>query len=1477
MAIILLFVFVVLLDAFSITIEVNPRDISIENTLLGAKVRVHGGISPAPGEPWLERKPLLVLLPPNTKAGEVKFDVVSAETVYVGQIARVNAFLIDGSSTPIEDNYSSYTIFPEKAVELVHSGSIRGYSVASIIFAPVQYLEQSGELVINKAVNVTFSLNTFDVERPERETPLSAKFRGIIATNFNYGVNAKQYSSPEIVSPCKMKNIRNIPPMPGDDPVDMLIITSEALRPTVEELCKADDMGITTAVLSLESAYSNFSGSDNAEAVRKLIQEAYRWWNPWILWIVGDYSHVPVRHLRLKNILGQAADVSTDLYFATVEDNLNADYDRYFGDSPSDDLFPDMIYARLEVNSAQEIQDFVTKLDRWIWDTPPDIFRKALMLGASVNPAGDDNMGAIVKNWILDTLDLWAELDVYKLYSNPSVTGGDAPLNFATFFQSLREGCGWINHFDHGNQAQLSMCMYCDGDILTLHDISNLQNDFFPVFYSFSCDVNRLDLDNIARRWVTNPNGGGVAMLAHSEKAWSSQQYIDLYLWEILSSRSRIFLGEVLFQWIMRLSAVPYEMALVGLCGSPITPVWCGQVQQLPVFIPDTISISDTLLPVHFDGIISESPIFIGISANGRVVVNDYFVPASENNIPIKLKSPAPLKVFIFGGDFLPVEKTVYVRTPQPFIVALDADWDFALGNDNGIAEQGELVRWKLLLANLGSHSSPESVGISIPDIDVHEKLLVEISPGDSIYLYGDIMPLPDTILNLQRIWLYVNFADGRIDSLPLGIGGPGIRILWYDWRQLADRIIFTSAIRCDGGALVHAKATIKGDSIFSDTTVIEGVFHHNRVDTISLNVYCSHFMVPVNCTLVVMSPFNRFEFPLSLFHIPPLESMWTEPGETYINVFCFPLDSMNTSGYLLYYSADPDSQFLPLTPEPVANGYFSHRGLDGDMLFYYKFRYVDKGGGLSDFSDVFAGWTTLPVLGGFPADLPVGVRASANPAVFDADGDGLNEIFVADQENHLSAFRSDGSDFVDPTPYTDPILWDTIGSGGFWASVAVGDVDLDGENEICVISRSYRATLWLIDAYGNPEPNFPIPLETAVLTTPALYDLDHDGKMEIIIWGESRKLVIVKSDGAPYVGGNYVVENLATVLPGGYGSSAPAVGDFDCNGFPEIAVGAGMDNENRGHLIVWNYDGTRRADFAFEGNIGSYISAGNIDDDTTTLELVFLVDGVGIYAIRHDGTVLDGFPYPVSYEGFMLPVTPVDLDGDGKCEIVFQSSSNICIVNPNGAALPGTPVQITNGSAGCAVGDIDGDGNVEILSPQTERIVAYELDGTIVARAFPLSAGIGTFTTPYIADVDGNGFWDIVAPTYDSKLYVWQTSSPVSEHSAPWSMERGNLARTGVNYYYRSNNVTQSNKISSPFLKIHPNPFNDVCIIEYLVDSAPVKLDIYDITGMLVYRRNEISRGGKILWTGKSHSGVYIVRISWTNGSISKKMFILK
>lgn len=232
------------------------------------------------------------------------------------------------------------------------------------------------------------------------------------------------------------------------------------------------------------------------------------------------------------------------------------------------------------------------------------------------------------------------------------------------------------------------------------------------------------------------------------------------------------------------------------------------------------------------------------------------------------------------------------------------------------------------------------------------------------------------------------------------------------------------------------------------------------------------------------------------------------------------------------------------------------------------------------------------------------------------------------------------------------------------------------------------------------------------------------------------------------------------------YGINATSA-DIDGDGYDEIIAAQGPDPKNTATLRVFRKNGTFVGEYtAFESKYGMTISSGDIDGDWKDE----LIVGMGpdpnnpavIKILKYNG---NGFTEMMSQTMYFdskygINAAIGDIDGDGIPEIITAPGPG-----PNNAAtfsiwkydgLKLTEINTFtafNGTYGVnlATGDLDGDGNAEIITgtgpdPRNPAVVkAYKADGTLISEIWPYDSNYGYGVTVASVDIDGDSIDEIV------------------------------------------------------------------------------------------------------------------------------------
>jgi hypothetical protein len=353
-------------------------------------------------------------------------------------------------------------------------------------------------------------------------------------------------------------------------------------------------------------------------------------------------------------------------------------------------------------------------------------------------------------------------------------------------------------------------------------------------------------------------------------------------------------------------------------------------------------------------------------------------------------------------------------------------------------------------------------------------------------------------------------------------------------------------------------------------------------------------------------------------------------------------------------------------------------------------------------------------------------------------------EIGIGYLENKISLYDGDGTKLSG---------WPKSSSNYIGSAPASADIDADGIDELITEEED-----WYLHCYksnGTVCPGWPVRASGGQeMHTPAIADIDKDGKLEIVsVSGSITSGVLV-----------YAINHDGTVLPGfpinatdgqyGFPHTYPVIGDVDADGTLEIIV------------------------------LGKTLQSGSIS----------------IKAITSAGAIKANTIFPAQIYYGTAPAL-ADLNSDGKVDVIVQEETGLHAFTFNNGVfqeLPGWPVSFGSnywaGDSSPVVGDISGDGVVDILvtlqragSGTDGEVRAYSAQGNLLPQ-FPIFLPLGSGAVPAISDIDNDGKNDIVITSdywsgqneYREKVWAFDVNQSNQSGGIEWGQFGKDEKHTG-------------------------------------------------------------------------------------------------
>ncbi|HKI82732.1 MAG TPA: C25 family cysteine peptidase, partial [Candidatus Krumholzibacteria bacterium] len=371
------------------------------------------------------------------------------------------------------------------------------------------------------------------------------------------------------------------------------------------------------------------------------------------------------------------------------------------------------------------------------------------------------------------------------------------------------------------------------------------------------------------------------------------------------------------------------------------------------------------------------------------------------------------------------------------------------------------------------------------------------------------------------------------------------------------------------------------------------------------------------------------------------------------------------------------------------AGSVFLDEGLPDRTSFEYRVRAVDRAGLAGPASQIVTAVTPPPEVGCFP--LPIDQETSGASAVGDVDGDGVLDLAVGSGHIYLiDGLCREKVDGDDNAQTFGPL---SAVDGGFQPSgMSLGNLDQSGTDMQIVGENWTSHEIYVYNADGSLQSGWPQPLYSKAWTTAVLGDLDQDGTLEIVTNDISGYTYAFHMDGSEVADGDLDSGTKGPIAPRrdgeSYGRTTPALYDVDGDGKLEILFGSKFLNGAPEYFYALKADGSGNA-MGWPKNLGpgaSFLASPAVGDldNSGQMEIVAPCENDSLYVWEADGSRYGNFPvylHARSVDLDSLAPSPAlaDFDGDGYLEIVAvsidsRSEAGVFVFDHLGNVLPGWP-----------------------------------------------------------------------------------------------------------------------------------------------------------------------------------------------------------
>lgn len=329
-----------------------------------------------------------------------------------------------------------------------------------------------------------------------------------------------------------------------------------------------------------------------------------------------------------------------------------------------------------------------------------------------------------------------------------------------------------------------------------------------------------------------------------------------------------------------------------------------------------------------------------------------------------------------------------------------------------------------------------------------------------------------------------------------------------------------------------------------------------------------------------------------------------------------------------------------------------------------------------------------------------------SSPALGDVDGDGENEIVLAagkvigeQIKPAVFGWKISGEKINDQWPIVLPTEEESC---FFTSTVALSDLNHDGKKEI--LTAGCRK-LYVVDERGTAYPGWPQEIDSNFYRTGiTVADINNDQNKEILALAGNGKLYGWKSNGQTISYRNPAFNFPKLIDPdAGYEASTPAVGDLDKDGRKEIVI----STYDQGNIRIFR--GDTGEEFLPSVALGKFASSpvlADLDNDGRLEIVVTRHGGLGltsngfgeVFVVNSKGEVI-WRKETDDWIGFYSPAI-TDVDGDGKLDILTGTINGTLYAfkGEDGEILEGWPIQLGREVVATpSVDDVDNDGFLEV------------------------------------------------------------------------------------------------------------------------------------------------------------------------------------
>lgn len=645
---------------------------------------------------------------------------------------------------PNPEIYSSDKPFPAKIINNISTGFLQGHSIGSYSICPLIFLPMDQKIIVIRDIVVRVHYQT-----TEKATKALSFLKNSVITEkriINIVENAgllKDYVYPSSKS----------------EESDILLITKNSLLSSFSEYIEfKESTGFFVSTMVTEDIFTQYEGVDNMEKIRNCIIDYYGNYGIEYVILGGDADPNSSTD-RIVPHRGFAAmddeDIPSDMYYCCLDGTWDDDGNLLWGEQGETDLYAEVAIGRLCIDNATEVANFTNKLKLYQNNPVVADIKKVLMVGEELNnnppTYGDtykEEIAIGTSNHGFTTAGVPTDYQISRLYDTQG--GWD---KYDVFQKFNTTGANLLNHLGHSN-VTYNMRMETS-DLTTSNFTNNGTTRGFVIGYSQGCYNGSFDnrddwggygtTDCFAEK-ITTIGTAEVAAVANSRYGWyapgntnSTSQYVDRQFFDAIFGEDITVIGFVnsdskednasYFTNDANMKWVVYE---TNLFGDPSMDIWTDTPTDIVATYPSQISIGALAVNVSTNAPFSR----IGMVQNGELIGRA--IANSNGNASVQFTSPVtgsePIEVSVIAHNRNRHQGTITVFTNQACVLFDSFQISDPTGNNNGIADFGELINISLGVKNVGQLPA-NNVSVTLSSSSGYALL------NDNLEIYGNFEP----------------------------------------------------------------------------------------------------------------------------------------------------------------------------------------------------------------------------------------------------------------------------------------------------------------------------------------------------------------------------------------------------------------------------------------------------------------------------------------------------------------------------------------------------------------------------------------------------------------------------------------------------------------------------------------------------------------------------------------------------------------